>query len=67
MCECENKLPMDEYMRRTTPRLARMDEIASRCAFEKWPGERTPQEQRYWDEHARLLRLQGADEVAAGL
>jgi hypothetical protein len=44
-----------------------MDAIAARCAFDKWPCERTPEEQRYWDEHQRLLAQQAADEQAAGL
>jgi hypothetical protein len=54
------------YMTRAAPRLARMDAIADRCAFDKWPSERTADEQRFWDEHARLLAEQMADEVAEG-
>ncbi len=57
----------EEYIERAAPRLQRMDAIAARCAFDKWPCERTPEEQRYWDEHQRLLAQQAADEQAAGL
>jgi hypothetical protein len=55
------------YQQRAARRLARMDEIAPRCAFEKWPGQRTKEEQGYWNEHQQLLQEQLYDEAAEGL
>lgn len=60
-------MDQEEYLARATPRLARLDKLAPRCAFDKWPHERTAAEHRAWDEYQRLMAEQLADEVAAGL
>jgi hypothetical protein len=57
----------DEYTARATPRLELMDRIAPRCGFDLWEFQRTAEQQRLWELHAKLLREQMDDEVAAGL
>lgn len=61
--EVKPALSMEEYQRRATPRLESLDRLAAKIDFSTDAWKWTPEGERY----ERLMREQGADEVAAGL
>ena len=68
ICECcgqemEPTLSLEEYNARAVPRLAAIDRLAGKINFATDSWRWTQEGERY----ERLMREQGADEVAAGL
>lgn len=60
-------LTIEEYEARAKPRLAAIDALAARCAWEKFDFQCTPEELRAREHYTQLMREQGEDEVRAGL
>jgi hypothetical protein len=60
-------MDMETYEKRAIPRLALIDKLSERCAFDKYEFQCSEAELRARATWKKLMNEQGADEIAAGL